>query len=116
MATLEENISNKISNLDRNELEKKFINLYITHQNLLKKYKGNETEKNLDFSDYQTKRRQQYLHKNYTPHVKTYNSLLKILIETEDENLQNFFNSLEVKLEEKAIEKNDKPRKKKKYK
>ena len=110
MATLEE----KVSLLSKEELEKKFINLYNTHQSLIKKFDINEND--LDFFYHETKRRQQYLHKNYSPHLKVYNGLLKILIEKENIHLQKFFNNLNKELEIKATEKEDFPRKEPKYK
>ena len=40
MATLEEEVKEKVLSLSKEELEKKFINLYVTHQNLTKKNKA----------------------------------------------------------------------------
>lgn len=123
MATLEESVSS----LSKEELEKKFINLYNKHQELTKKnYKIFEehkkiisiyriSTKDLDFSDMNTKRRQQYLHKKYVGNPKLYNGILKLLVDTKDNNLQKFMNVLERELEEKALEKEDFFNKNKKY-
>lgn len=128
MATLEEEIKEKVRSLSKEELEKKFINLYVTHQNLIKKNKAITDDylkinsmyriktKDLDFSHTDTRRRQQYLHKEYTGNSKILNGILRILIDTKDYNLQKYMNALEAELEEKASEKEDFWNKKKKWK
>ncbi|MBU1218146.1 hypothetical protein KJ870_07125 [bacterium] len=110
-------IAEQIKNLDREDLEKKFVNLFEKFNAM------NDTEKKeslidvnsallpengyKDFSIHKNKRRQQYLHKTYTKNATALNFLLNELIEKNDLNLQQYFNNLNKKLEKKAKENHD---------
>ncbi len=96
-----EKLKKQIKNYDRETLENKFISLF-------QKLQSNKN--NIDFSDYKVKRRQQYLHKTYTNKVNSLNAILKLAIETQDENLLNYLSKINKELEKKAKENQDLPK------
>jgi len=126
---MEQTIQEKVSKLEREVLEEKFINLMKKYETLDEEKKQlqkelkilnekennqpivdiNEFKDNIDFSNRKIKRRQQYLHKTYTKTPTALNHILNELIEKVDPNLQKYFNILNKKLELIALENNDMP-------
>ena len=112
--TKEEKLKQQISKYDRETLENKFISLFLKYEEKsststdIVKEECNEPKpiinikprlNSLDFSDFNIKRRQQFLHKNYTNNARILNGILNIAIEEDNDNLIDYLTELNKKLE-----------------
>ena len=101
-------VKSLVKELSREELESKFINMFNEYSILKcsEKQKSDETV-DVDFTDFKTRRRQQYLHKTYTSNTPILNGILKLAVENNDKNLLTYLSQLNAELEAKAKENND---------
>ena len=112
--TKEEKLKQQISEYDRETLENKFISLFLKYEaqsiipTQLVEEESNEPKpiinieprlNSLDFSNFDIKRRQQFLHKNYTNNTRILNGILNIAIEEDNDNLIDYLTELNKKLE-----------------
>ena len=101
-------IKSAIQALSREELELKFINMFNDYSILKQSQKRKSDEVvSVDFTDFKTRRRQQYLHKTYTSNTPVFNGILKLAVENDDKNLLTYLSQLNAELEAKAKENND---------
>ena len=99
-----EKIKEQINNLSREDLEEKFLKLYLEKLSL------NQPKIDVDFTNQKIKRRFQYLNKYYAESkMRTYNALLKEIVETNDKTLQYYLNKLYFELEKEASDNQDFP-------
>lgn len=101
-------VKSVIQALSREELELKFINMFNEYSIIKRGEKQTSDETvDVDFTDFKTRRRQQYLHKTYTSNTPVLNGILKLAVENDDKNLLTYLSQLNAELEAKAKENND---------
>ena len=101
-------VQEAIRELSREELELKFINMFNDYS-ILKQSQKNQSDEiaSVDFTNFKTRRRQQYLHKTYASNTPILNGILKLAVENNDKNLLTYLSRLNAELEAKAKENND---------
>jgi hypothetical protein len=100
-----EQLKNKVSSFEKEDLVDKFIKIYLENKELKT---GKPIE--IDFTDKFVKRRVQYIFKNYTNNVRAFQNLLNEVIENKDKDLTIFITNEYLKGEKKAHLKKDLPR------
>lgn len=103
-----QNLINRLKQMSREDLEEKFISLFEKLSDLQSQNK--DEFPNVDFTKFANVRRQQYLHKAYSPDTKPLNAILKYHTDNPNKHLQKFLNQLNHHLENTARLSNDKPK------